>query len=411
MYRSLAASSRRTLVLWGAGLALIALAWGAVSLTSVARAEGPGSGSPWVASVGDSFISGEAGRWAGNTNESSSKTDALGSTAYYDNAGGTAELIKGCHRSKSAEVYIGGGVSGENLACSGAKTSTFTEGETFKPGIDFYNSGGKEGQALMLQHFAATHNVKLVALSIGGNNFNFAGIVQTCVEDFLESTIFDDFYCSEESSVTNNFTTANVNKVKGEITTAIKNVATAMTNAGYSSSQYTILVQNYPSPIPNGSEFRYTQSGYSRQTTGGCGFWNKDANYANATMLPTIDSAVLGAASAAGLSNVKTLELSSAFNARRLCDKGVGLLEEEGLTNWKSAGAVDKSEWFNQIRTVEAIFGPYELQEDIHPNYWAQLALRNCLTQAYNEGTPKGGTCTISSTGLNSAGEPNMSLH
>ena len=118
------------------------------------------------------------------------RSDALGSTAYDDNAGGTGELIAGCHRSKSAEVYIGGGVSGENLACSGAKTSSFTEGETFKPGIDFYNSGGKEGQALMLQHFAATHNVKLVAVSIGGNNFNFAGIVQTCVEDFLESTSF-----------------------------------------------------------------------------------------------------------------------------------------------------------------------------------------------------------------------------
>jgi hypothetical protein len=402
---------RRLLLLGLAGLVATALLWSLGSLTAPARADGPGTGSPWTATVGDSFISGEAGRWAGNTDESSSKTDALGSTAYYDNASGTGELIAGCHRSKSAEVYISGGVSGENLACSGAKTSSFTEGETFKPGIDFYNSGGKEGQALMLQHFAASHNVKLVALSIGGNNFNFAGIVQTCVEDFLESTFFWDFYCSEESSVTNNFTTANVNKIKGEITTAVKNVATAMTNAGYSNSQYTILVQNYPSPIPNGSEFRYTQSGYSRQTTGGCGFWNKDANYANATMLPTIDSTVLGAASAAGLSNVKTMELSSAFNARRLCDKGVGLLEEEGLSNWKSAGAVDKSEWFNQIRTLEAIFGPYELQEDIHPNYWAQLALRNCLTQAYNAGTPKGGTCTISGTGLNAAGEPNMSLH
>ena len=405
------ATRRATLLTLAVALAAASLALCLGSLTGTARADGPGSGAPWTASLGDSFISGEAGRWAGNTDESSSKTDALGSTAYYDNAGGTGESIKGCHRSKSAEVYIGGGVSGVNLACSGAKTSTFTEGETFKPGIDFYNSGGKEGQALMLQHFAATHNVKLVALSIGGNNFNFAPIVQTCVEDFLESTWFDDFYCSEESSVTNNFTTANVNKIKGEITTAIKNVATAMTNAGYSSSQYTILVQNYPSPIPNGSEFRYTQSGYSRQTTGGCGFWNKDANYANATMLPTIDSTVLGAASAAGLSNVKTMELSSAFNARRLCDKGVGLLEEEGLSTWKSAGAVDKSEWFNQIRTLEAIFGPYELQEDIHPNYWAQLALRNCLTQAYNSGTPKGGTCTISASGLNSAGEPNMSLH
>ena len=242
----------------------------------------------------------------------------------------------------------------------------------------------------MLQHFAATHNVKLIALSIGGNNFNFAGIVTTCIEDFLESTWFYDFYCSKESSVTNNFTTANVNKVKGEITTAIKNVATAMTNAGYTSSQYTILVQNYPSPIPNGSEFRYTQSGYSRQTTGGCGFWNTDANYANATMLPTIDSTVLGAAAAAGLSNVKTMELGSAFNSHRLCDKGVGLLEEEGLSNWKSTGAVDKSEWFNQIRTLETLIGPYELQEDIHPNYWAQLGLRNCLTQAYNGGSAQG---------------------
>jgi hypothetical protein len=411
MHYSIVDRGRYRLALICAALVAASLTYGLTALVATARAEGPGSGTPTVVSLGDSFISGEAGRWAGNTDESSSKTDALGSTAYYDNSTDTAELIKGCHRSKSAEVYIGGGVNGENLACSGAKTTSFTTEGLFKPGIDFYNSGGNEGQALMLQHFAASHNVKLVALSIGGNNFNFASIVTTCVEDFLESTIFDDFYCSKESSVTNNFTSSNVTKVKGEIETAIKNVATAMTNAGYTSSQYTILVQNYPSPIPNGSEFRYTQSGYSRQFTGGCGFWNADANYANATMLPTIDNTVLGAAAGVGLSNVKTMELSSAFNSHRLCDKGVGMLEEEGLANWKAAEAVNKSEWFNQIRTIETLTGPYELQEDIHPNYWAQLGLRNCLTQAYDEGTPKGGTCTISGTGLNSAGEPNMSLH
>ncbi len=412
MHHSIA--DRRTfhLALAVATLAVATLVYGLSALAPVARAEGPGEGAPWTVSLGDSYISGEAGRWAGNTNESSSKIDALGPTAYYDNSTDTGELIAGCHRSKSAEVYIGGGVSGENLACSGAKTSSFTneEGE-FKPGLDFYNSAGHEGQALMLQHFAATHNVKLIAISIGGNNFNFASIVQTCVEDWLLSPEWWPDYCSEESSVTNNFSSSNVSKVKGEIETAIKNVATAMTNAGYSSSQYTILVQDYPSPIPNGSEFRYSQSGYTRQTVGGCGLWNKDANYANATMLPTIDSAVFGAAEASGLSNIKTMQLSSAFNGHRLCEKGVGLLEEEGLSSWKAAEAVNKSEWINQIRTITAIFPPYEIQEDLHPNYWAQLALRNCLTQAYKAGTPKGGTCTISGTGLNSAGEPNMSLH
>ena len=140
--------------------------------------------------LGDSYISGEAGRWAGNTNGSSSKIDALGPTAYNDNSNGNGELIAGCHRSKSAEVYIGGGVSGENLACSGAKTSTFTDSEGhFKPGIDFYSSGSNEGQALMLQHFAAAHNVKLIAVSIGGNNFNFASIVQDCVDGLADLAV------------------------------------------------------------------------------------------------------------------------------------------------------------------------------------------------------------------------------
>lgn len=378
---------------------------------SLARADGPGVGSPWTASLGDSYISGEAGRWAGNTNGSSSKIDALGSTAYDDNATHTAELIPGCHRSRSAEVYIGGGVSGENLACSGAKTSSFTEESKFKPGIDFYNSGGNEGQALMLQHFAASHNVKLIALSIGGNNFNFASIVQTCIEDWLTSPSWWPNFCYDDSSVTSNFTASYVATQQAAIKGAIQNVAQAMTNAGYSSSQYTIVVQDYPSPIPNGSGFRYSQSGFTRQTTGGCGFWNEDANHANSEMLPKIDGAVFGAAAESGLSNVKTMDLTGAFTGRRLCENTVGLLEEKGLSSWTSPGAVDKTEWVNQIRTVTAILPPYEIQEDLHPNYWAQLALRNCLTQAYNAGTPRGGACTISGTGLNGSGEPNMLLH
>lgn len=51
------------------------------------------AGAPWVVSLGDSFISGEAGRWAGNTGESSSLTDALGPTAYFDSPLDDRELI------------------------------------------------------------------------------------------------------------------------------------------------------------------------------------------------------------------------------------------------------------------------------------------------------------------------------
>jgi hypothetical protein len=394
-------------------LALSALLTVLVSPAAPARADGPGVGTPWVVTVGDSYISGEAGRWAGSSNDSSSRADALGSSAYFDNAGGTGETIDRCHRSKSAEAYIGGGVNGLNLACSGARTTTYTDGNgRFKPGLDFYNSGGQQGQALMLQNIAATHNVKMVAVSIGGNDFNFADIVQTCVTDFLTSPTWAKDFCNDDSSVTSNFTSGNVSAVKTRIATALTNVRTAMRNAGYADGSWTMLVQTYPSPIPNGSGFRYSESGFTRQSTGGCGFWNADANWANATALPTINSTVTGAITQAGITNSRTLNLASAFNGRRLCENTVGLYEEKGIAGWTSPGAVDQTEWVNQIRTVSTCCSnsPYYIQESLHPNYWAQLATRSCVRQAYNGGTPRGGSCSISGTGLVN-GEPRMSLN
>ena len=395
-------------------LALVAsfLTLGLVSAPA-AHADGPGAGPAWVVSLGDSYISGEAGRWAGSSNSSSSYADALGGSAYYDNAGGTAETINRCHRSKSAEVYLGGGVNGLNLACSGAKTSTYTDSSGyFKPGLDFYNSGGNQGQALMLQNFAATHKVTMVAVSIGGNDFNFSSIVTTCVEDFLTTPSWWPSYCSHDSSVTGNFSASNVATVTSHIVQALRNVHQAMANDGYADGDYSILVQNYPSPIPNSSGFRYSQSGFTRQSTGGCGFWNTDADWADNTALPTISGAVANAVAQSGLGNVKQLNIASAFNGRRLCENTVGLLEEQGLNSWTNPGAMDRTEWVNQIRTVTTIgSSPYYIQESLHPNYWGQLALRSCVRQAYNNGAVRSGSCTIAGTGLDANGDPVMSLH
>ena len=110
-----------------------------------------------------------------------------------------------------------------------------------------------------------------------------------------------------------------------------------------------------------------------------------------------------------GMSNVKVLEMVGALYGRRLCENTVGLLEEKGVSTWQSAGAVDKTEWVHQIRTLTTIFPPYQLQEDGHPNYWGQLALRNCFRQAYDGGAAHGGYCARG-TGLNAKGEPNMTL-
>jgi hypothetical protein len=363
---------------------------------------------PTVVAVGDSAISGEAGRWAGNTNGDPARTDALGPTAYYD--AGSGEAIAGCHRSKSAEVLLGGGVTGVNLACSGARTYTHTGDDgAFKPGLDFDPAGG---QALALQKYAKAHpgDIKAVVVLIGANNYGFATVVQDCVEDWLLSPSWWKNYCSDDSTEKAMFSASNVATVTSQVKQAYLNIHQAMTNAGYADSSYTILAQTYSSPLPPGALIRYPESGFSRQATGGCGVWNNDADWSNTTVVGTFNSTIKNAIARSRLTNVKLLDMQNALVGHRLCEKTDGLLEERGIASWRTAGAVDASEWVEQIRTVTTLLPPYQLQEDGHPDYWGQLALRNCLRQAYNAGAVRGGSCTHGTGGLDSRGEPNMTF-
>ena len=392
---------RACLIVWSVALALAA----------PAAADGPGVGTPAVVTLGDSAISGEAGRWAGNTNMSAWRVDALGSTAYWDTPSG--EAITGCHRSKAAQAHIGGGVLSANLACSGAKTMTggTGSGQDFKPGIDFYSdASGRKGQALALQEYASTHNVKAVVVMIGANNYGFAAIVERCVANWVTSPSWWKNYCSDDSDMTSRFTAARQAQETENVKQALLRVSQAMTNAGYNSSQYTIIGQTYWSPIPRGSGFRYAESGWTRQSIGGCGVWNRDANWANDTVQPAMNNTMRNAVQNSGLPNTVLLDMSSALDGRRLCENTVGLLEEKSLSSWQDPGAVDRTEWVSQIRTLTTIVGPYQLQEGSHASYWGQLAMRTCLRQAYNGGAVQGGRCVRAANGLNGQGEPNMAV-
>ena len=373
---------------------------------AAALADGPGVGTAAVVAVGDSAISGEAGRWAGNTNGSYTNVDALGSTAYDDTG------AQGCHRSRAAEIWIGSGVLSANLACSGARTATqpYSSGNDFKPGLDFYDDGaGHIGQAKALQQYASAHNVKMVVALIGANDYGFGAIVQQCVEDWLLSPSWWPNYCYDDSSISSRFTAANIAAITTRVANAFLNLRTAMRNAGYADTDWTLVAQTYSSPIPYGSQFRYSQNGYTRQNTGGCGMWNRDADWANNTVVPTLDSTITNGLAQSGIANAHVLDTRNALVGHRLCENTVGLLEEVGLSSWRSPGAADRTEWVSQIRTATTIFGPYQLQEDLHPSYWGQLALRNCVRQAWNGGAVRSGSC-VHSGGLDALGEPNMTL-
>jgi hypothetical protein len=383
----------------------------ALGLAPPALADGPGVGTPTVVTLGDSAISGEAGRWAGNTNNSASRVDALGSTAYWDTS--TGEAIPGCHRSKAAQAHIGGGVASANLACSGARTYTTGtgSGETFKPGIDFYSdASGRKGQALALQDYAKTHDVRAVDVMIGANNYGFAAIVERCVTNWITSPSWWKNYCSDDSDMTSRFTATRQAQETDNVRDALLRVREAMTKAGYSDSQYTIVAQTYWSPLPRGSGIRYAESGWSRQSVGGCGVWNRDADWANSTVVTAMSGSVRNGAANAALPNLVVLDLQDSLVGRRLCETGVGVLEEVGISTWQSPGAVDRTEWVSQIRTTSTITGPYQLQEDGHASYWGQLAMRNCLRLAYNGGAVQGGRCVRAANGLTSRGEPQMTL-
>ena len=300
-----------------------------------------------------------------------------------------------------------------NLACSGARTSTTGtgSGQAFKPGIDFYSdASGRKGQAAALETYASDHNVRAVVVMIGANNYGFAAILERCVTNWLTSPSWLKNYCSDDASMTARFTAARQEQETLNVRDALLRVAEAMDGAGYTTSQYTLVVQTYWSPLPRGSGIRYPESGWTRQSIGGCGAWNRDLNWANDTVVPALNNSLRNGLTLSGIPNGVVLDLQDSLVGRRLCETGVGLLEETGVATWQSPGAVDRTEWVEQIRTTSTITGPYQLQEDGHASYWGQLAMRNCLRLAYNGGAVQGGRCVRAANGLDPHGEPRMGL-
>ena len=346
-----------------------------------------------LVSMGDSYISGTAGRWRGNSNgftnlprnlEAFRRSDT-GENAY-DNFG---RVFPGeeCFRSRSAAIHLGGDWTSVNLACSNARTTTRVDEEgRFKPGLD------GDGQLALLDEIAATESVRLVAVSIGANDFRFGPTVRNCVTGFLTSLSTFPDRCSEDPEALDTISRGSVASVQASITRALGDIVATMRAAEYADDAWALVSHTYPNPLPLPSAMRYPQSGYVRQVTGGCPFYDADLTWF-ATWMATLNETVTVAAaeaSAATGKQVLTLDLANLFEGRRLCEQGTRLVEE----TTSDAELLATGERVDMIRLTSMVPGsPYNLNEGVHPNQLGQLAIRACLRSAFNEGAARSGTC------------------
>lgn len=339
-------------------------------------------------SLGDSYISGEAGRWIGNS------VDPLGGRDGTDRAfTGTGydpsrvyvppSDTDGCHRSDVAEIRSGSLPVTQriNLACSGAVTQNI-----FRASSGGVGQNGELPQADQLAAVAKKVRVKLVVLSIGGNDLGFSSIVSACLQAY--ETSGTPCQTTQQPVIDAKFPIA-----MSRVGKAIDEIRAAMKSAGYKPSAYRLILQSYPSAIPRGSEIRVPEFDRNARTNiDGCPVYDSDATWARDSVVSQISN---GLQAVAASRDAQFLDLRNFLQGREMCSVSTRLADP---LHPPSATTSDWARFLN----LSAVETQGQLQETFHPNAYAQQALGNCLALLYAEttnaacdNTPGGGTNAV----------------
>ena len=164
-----------------------------------------------IVALGDSFISGEAGRWAGNS-DSAWRTRRGTDRAFrrsgwfgwrYDKEAVYPGTVRNeCHRSDVAPI-LSNTINVQtkiNLACSGAETADIID----------RSRNGEAPQSQQLVPVAQANDVEMIVLSIGGNDLGFTDIIVSCTLQLSTSPSTDPNYCNDDQQavVDQNMSTA-----------------------------------------------------------------------------------------------------------------------------------------------------------------------------------------------------------
>lgn len=350
---------------------VVVLACGVLAGAQPADAS-PTSGPTAAVSLGDSYISGEAGRWAGNSVSPTPGNDGTDRACKPD--GPTCQVDKtrvyekgtedgGCHRSDTAEIKSASLPVDEriDLSCSGGVTKNI-----FRASQGGKGQNGEMPQADKLLPVAKAKNVKLVMLSIGGNDLGFASIIGACLQAYEAQT--GPCEPSQQAKID-----SLKPKVIAAVGKAIDEIRAVMGEAGYAKSDYRLIVQTYPSVLPRASENRYPELPTSERTVNGCPFYNQDSDWARDRAAPQIGAVAKAAAASRG---VETLDLINAFQGHEFCSKTT----QQSMTF--SRPSVAGAEW-GRFLAIPSTVQQGELQEAFHPNAYGQRALGECVTRAF----------------------------
>ena len=333
---------------------------------------GPGSPRTAIVSLGDSFISGEGGRWLGNGSESLGTRsgtdraavgcDGLGFCDYEPERIYGASEENECHRSdvapiRSAPIAVDAHI---NLACSGARARNL-----WPASLGGQPHFGEPPEADQLAAVARRLDIRLVLVTVGANDVGFGELVAGCALDWARSDPSQPELChgyaQEEIDTL-------LPRARRRVGRALEGVRQTMGAAGFRPRDYRLVLSGYASPFPASRWLRYPETGWSRLSEGGCPLWDADADWAAGRGIDSIVGSLREVATAGG---AEFLDLRHALDGHQLCDSRSRRVSDAGPSE---AGA----EWVRRLTFTQGA-----TRESLHPNAYGQRALGRCLALLY----------------------------
>lgn len=370
--------------------------------------------------LGDSFSSGQAGRWRGNaivpqgggvfggnpfiqtfgTDGASQDGGNSGwvDPVHWDSVYEPGSIHNGCHRAYSAPIqqlrqpYFplppfqirGPFPEVVNLACSGARNKHLWPLE--------HGGESQEDQApqiTRLDSLMQSNDVKLIVVGIGGNDMNFSNMIQSCIVAWAtkhwtfkdNANCFVDIHEGLDSVLHENY---------GKVAKTIDLVRQTMTNHGKSDpDDYRIVLMGYPNIVAGISSNRYADK--DRREHGRCPFTGPDSGYIDERMMPKFNAMYKALAHE---KSVDVIDPESVLYGHRLCEHGSLRARPE------TQATPENMEWVRYIdhsldvngglsSLVDLLFDSFgspiypgeqgRFTEAMHPNQFGQEALGSCI--------------------------------